>query len=205
MMKLSLFEFGEKVAGYDVRVLNEREVRAAAGILFAFAMIAFMNAFLIGNFLVLRVFIITFFIDFLIRIFIHPRYSPTLLLGRIVVSNQKVEYSGAPQKRFAWALGLGLSAFMLVRVVLLGMVGPLNLAICLLCLTLLFFETSFGICIGCLLYNKFTGQKAQLCPGGVCEIKRKEKIQQVSLLQYGIVAGFLVLLAALLLFFWSVR
>ena len=29
-----LFGFGETVAGYDVPVLNEREVRAAAGILF---------------------------------------------------------------------------------------------------------------------------------------------------------------------------
>ena len=46
----SIFSFGERVNGYDVPVLNEREVRASAGILFFLAMIAFMNAWLIGNF-----------------------------------------------------------------------------------------------------------------------------------------------------------
>lgn len=29
-----IFEFGEQVEGYEVRVLNERAVRASAGILF---------------------------------------------------------------------------------------------------------------------------------------------------------------------------
>jgi hypothetical protein len=38
-----MFGFGEKVAGYEIRVFNEREVRAAAGIVFLFAFIAFMN------------------------------------------------------------------------------------------------------------------------------------------------------------------
>ena len=33
------FHFGEVVAGYDVRVLNEREARAAAGLLFVCAFI----------------------------------------------------------------------------------------------------------------------------------------------------------------------
>jgi hypothetical protein len=35
---------------------------------------------------------------------------------------------------------------------------------------LLFFESAFGICIGCKIYNLFNKQKAQLCPGGVCEL-----------------------------------
>lgn len=46
-MKQSFFSFGEQVHGYDIRVFNEREVRAAAGILFVGAMVAFMNAFLV--------------------------------------------------------------------------------------------------------------------------------------------------------------
>jgi hypothetical protein len=46
-MKLPFFSFGEKVHGYDISVFNEREVRAAAGILFVGAMVSFMNAFLI--------------------------------------------------------------------------------------------------------------------------------------------------------------
>jgi hypothetical protein len=44
-----MIKFGEKVSGYDVLVFNEREVRAAAGIVFLFAFMAFMNGFLTGN------------------------------------------------------------------------------------------------------------------------------------------------------------
>jgi hypothetical protein len=39
------------------------------------------------------------------------------------------------------------------------------------CLVLMFFETAFGICIGCKIYNTFTAKKAELCPGGVCEFE----------------------------------
>ena len=42
---------------YGVPVLNERAVRAAAGILFFFAMVSFMNAWLTGNFAPTRVFV----------------------------------------------------------------------------------------------------------------------------------------------------
>ena len=61
--------FGEDNKDYEVRVLNEREVRAGAGILFLFAMISFMNAFLISNFYYLKIFITAFLIDFAVRIF----------------------------------------------------------------------------------------------------------------------------------------
>ena len=64
-------KFGEKVEGYGVKVLNEREVRASAGILFFFALIAFLNAWLIGNFEIIKIFVIAFLLDFFIRIFIN--------------------------------------------------------------------------------------------------------------------------------------
>ena len=38
-MSKALFQFGENIPGYSVAVLNERAVRAAAGILFFFAMV----------------------------------------------------------------------------------------------------------------------------------------------------------------------
>jgi len=44
-----MIKFGKKVSSYDVFVFNEREVRAAAGIVFLFAFMAFMNGFLTGN------------------------------------------------------------------------------------------------------------------------------------------------------------
>ncbi len=40
-----LFQFGERIEGSDIPVLNEREVRAAAGLFFFFAMLAFTKAF----------------------------------------------------------------------------------------------------------------------------------------------------------------
>lgn len=56
---------------------------------------------------------------------------------------------------------------MMYLVVLQNVRGPINLIVCLTCLLLLFFETAFGICIGCKIYNLFNPEKAQLCPGGV--------------------------------------
>ena len=71
-----LFQFGETVEGYEIPVLNERAVRAAAGILFLFAIVSFMNAWLAGNFQPTRVFVVAFLIDFAIRIFVNPRSRP---------------------------------------------------------------------------------------------------------------------------------
>jgi hypothetical protein len=34
---------------------------------------------------------------------------------------------------------------------------------------LLFFETAFGICIGCWIYNRIYPGQAALCPGGACD------------------------------------
>jgi len=67
----NVFKFGEQIEGYDVRVLNERAVRASAGILFFLAIIAFMNAWLLGNFQPTRVFVVAFLLDFSMRIFIN--------------------------------------------------------------------------------------------------------------------------------------
>lgn len=111
-----LFSFGEHVRDYDIPVFNEREVRAAAGILFAGALVSFMNAWLIGNFEVLKVFVVIFFIDFTIRLFVNPQLAPSMILGRIAIHKQVPEYAGAPQKRFAWAIGWIMALVMIVVV-----------------------------------------------------------------------------------------
>jgi hypothetical protein len=76
-----ILRFGDHIDGYSVPVLNERAVRAAAGILFALALVAFMNDWLLGNFGPTRVFVVGFLIHFAIRIFINPRYAPTLIVA----------------------------------------------------------------------------------------------------------------------------
>jgi hypothetical protein len=191
-MRSAVFEFGQQIDGYEVRVLNERAVRASAGILFFLAMIAFMNAWLTGNFQPTRVFVVAFLVDFTIRIFINPLLAPSLIVGQWFVRKQQPEYVGAPQKRFAWAIGFVLALAMLYLVVLNNVIGPINLVVCATCLTLLFFETAFGMCIGCKVYNLFSKEQAQLCPGGACEVPIA-KGAGASLAQLGMVALFAVL------------
>ncbi len=193
-----IFGFGEKVEGYDVPVLNEREARAAAGLLFVAAFFAFMNVWLIGNYFYIKLFVSGFLVDFAIRLFINPRYAPSLVVGRWIVRKQKVEYTGAPQKRFAWTIGFLMSSFMFYSLVLSNRTDLATCVLCLVCLTFLFFETAFGICIGCWLYNLTHKQKAHFCPGGVCEIHQPEPIQRVTILQIG-----LVILFGLSLWWWS--
>ena len=190
----SFLQFGEDHPDYSVSVLNEREARGAAGIMFLFAMIAFMTAWFKGDFTPTKLTIVAFFIDFFIRVLINPRYSPTLIMARWMVNNQTAEYVGAPQKRFAWSIGLVLATFMMFLVVINDVRGPINMITCLVCLILLFFESAFGICVGCKLYNLFNKEKAQLCPGNVCEIKDRQSIQIVTLAQALIAIGYVALL-----------
>jgi hypothetical protein len=182
--------FGETVAGYEVPVLNEREVRAAAGLLFFFALVSFMNSWLLGNFRLTRIFVIAFLIDFTIRIFINPKFSPSMILGRLAVRNQEIEYVGAPQKRFAWSVGFSLAILMFYLIVINHVIGPINLIVCATCLILLFFESAFGICLACKVYNLFFKDKAQLCPGGVCEIRERQDIQKIGFSHMLIVIAF---------------
>ena len=174
--------FGEIVEGYEVRVLNEREARAAAGILFIFGFLSFMNSFMLGNFVFTQYFVGFFMIDFLIRI-TKPSYSPSLLLGRFFIQNQVPEYVGASQKRFAWSIGFILSTIMFYLVVVDPQMNPIKIIICVLCLMLLISESAFSICLGCKIYNIVKKDTAKHCPGGVCEIKSKDPIQTFNFSQ----------------------
>lgn len=187
-----IIRFGENVEGYTIPVLNEREVRAAAGILFLFAFLAILLAILKGDFLLLKYFIIGFLLDFIIRVFINPKFSPTLIIGRLIVSRQVPEYVGAAQKKFAWIIGLVLAVIMFVLIVIVNSYSVITGLICLICLIFLFFESAFGICLGCLFYRWFYKKKAQYCPGEICDVKNKQDIQKTSWVQILIVVGFIV-------------
>lgn len=182
-------KFGENVEGYKIPVLNEREIRASSGILFLFVFISIVTAG-DGDFLMIKYFVIFFFTDFIIRIFISPKYSPSLIIGRLIVRNQTPEYVGAPQKKFAWIIGLVLATTMFVLLVLLNSFSIISGLLCFICAIFLFFESAFGICIGCKIYGWFYKEKAQYCPGEVCEIKDRHEIQKTSKTQLLIVVGF---------------
>ena len=176
------WQYGERVDGYDILVLNEREARAGAGILFAIGILSLMNAVALGHVIVTKVFISFFTLDFLIRV-IQPRYSPSLLLGRFFVQNQKPEYVGAIQKRFAWGLGLMLALPMFYLLVIDFQPNPIKVLVCILCLILLFLESAFSICLGCKLFEIFKKDPVTHCPGGVCEIREKEPVQKFDMAQ----------------------
>lgn len=175
--------FGELVEGYEMPVLNEREARAGAGILLLPAISSFMNSYLTHNFIFTKIFVTVFMIDFFIRIFVNPNYAPSLIMGRFFVQNQTPEYVGATQKRFAWSIGFVLSIIMFFIIVIFEIMTPIKIAICLLCIILLFSETAFGICLGCIVYHKIQKNRPLYCPGNACEVKTKDKIQQFSKLQ----------------------
>ncbi len=190
-----VIKFGEDVPGYEIPVLNEREIRAAAGILFVWAFLSVLMAIMKGSFVSLKYFILAFLVDFIIRVFINPKFSPTLIIGRLIVRRQTPEYVGAAQKKFAWIIGLILVLIMLVLVVFVNSYSPITGIICLICLIFLLFESAFGICLGCLFYGWFYGKKAQYCPGEVCEIKDRHAIQKTSWTQILIVLGFVAFIA----------
>ena len=184
-LKSFLWEYGEKVPGYDVTVINEREARAAAGILFALGMMVIFVGIGYGHIIVARVYLAFLWFDFLARV-ISPKYSPSMLLGKFVVRNQKPEYVGGLQKRFAWTLGWIIAFPMVYWFVLHWDITFYKVLICVLCLSLMFLETAFSVCVGCMIYKAITRKDPHHCPGGVCEIQQKEPIQKFNPMQASI-------------------
>lgn len=193
-------KFGEQVKGFSIPVLNEREIRASSGILFVFALISLQLILFRGNFVLAKYFVTLFLIEFIIRLVISPRYAPSLIIGRLIVSRQTPEYVGAPQKKFAWTIGLVLSAIMFFLMVIYNTYSAITGIICLICLIFLFFESAFGICIGCTFYGWIYKEKAQYCPGEVCDVTQKQAIQRTSVSQLITVllfVAFIILLVML--------
>jgi len=197
------FKYGYKVDGYDVRVINEREARAAAGILFAFGFLSLLNSVMLGNIVFSKWFVTIFMIDFIIRV-INPKYSFSMLVGRVFIQNQIPEYVGASQKRFAWLIGVILAIPMFYYLVIDPVMNPIKIIICVICLILLISESAFSICLGCKIYNIIKKEKATNCPGGVCELQPKEPIQTFNSFQKAIVL-ILVLFTTVGLYNFSVN
>jgi len=194
-------QFGETVEGYNIPVLNEREIRASAGILYFFMFFAWMLVIFKENFFMIKLVNTVFLIDFIIRMFISPKYSPSLIIGRLFVGKQNPEYVGAAPKKFAWTIGLVLASIIFLLLVVLNSTSIITGIICQICLIFLFFEAVFGICLGCKFYPLFYKEKTQYCPGGVCEVKTKQEIQKTSLLQKGVVIGFFVFVITITILF----
>lgn len=160
---------GEIVEGIDIPVVNERAVRASAGMLFLLGIVGFMTAVLTDEFQLLRLFGMVFVIDLMIRLMIGTRFSPTMLLGSLAVRWQRPEWVGASQKTIAWSIGLGMALLTCFAMGWLGLPPPLTLTLCGVCLGMLFLEAAFGICVVCEVQLRFGRSKPTHCAGDRCD------------------------------------
>lgn len=177
---MSFFSFGKHIEGKSFKVLDERNLRANGGLMFLLGLIAFNHVFFRHNYEVVMYVSGFLMLNFIIGIFINPKFAPTMFLGWLFVRKQTPIYIGAIQKRFAWSLGLTLVTTIFILSIFLqsdvSYFEPVCL-LCLVCLILLFVEVAFGICIGCKLYYlaiylklfKAPEEKPN-CMGDACEV-----------------------------------
>jgi hypothetical protein len=157
-------------------VFNEVEVRTAAGITMALGAYAFVYANFDKYFLPIKLVTTFFFIDFLIRITAGIHRSPVGLVSRWMTRRRPPEWVSAKPKRFAWTLGMIMSAGMTV-ITNSNIHGWLPRSVCLICLTLMWLESVLGLCLGCETYAFLvrrglvaTDDAYEVCAGGVCEV-----------------------------------
>lgn len=153
---MEIFSFGEYIDGKPYKVLDERKMRASAGIMFLFGLIASINGFILDQYAIIPYVIGGLVLNFMIGLFINPKFSPSVILASIFVWKQSALPIGAVQKKFAWSLGLILSATIFVLSLYLqndiSYFEPVCL-LCIICLILMYLESAFGICVGCKLYQ----------------------------------------------------
>lgn len=193
-MKIFL-NFGEKINGYDYKVINEREARASAGIMFLLGLLSLFSVHLYRTIFWAELFSITFIVEFIVRILFNPKYAPYMLIGGLIVSNQQPDWVEAKPKRFAWLLGMILGLIMTYYIIF-GVISPIRLGICWLCLFLMFVESVFGICLGCLLYKKLKW-KTYNCPGGICDVAPPPYDKRKLLYILGFIIAFFLIYVTL--------
>ena len=174
-------------------VVNEREIRAAAGLMFAVGLVALLSVYYDRNVQLAFGVVLAFWVDFVLKVAIGPEWSYIGRIAGLLVRRQRPEYVGAIQKRFAWSIGLVLSSvvlFFLGRIVLnpactdTGIAGTspclIPMILCGICLIFMWLESAAGICVGCNIYawlmkKGFIQQPeyAPACPGGVCSVDKK--------------------------------
>ncbi len=158
-------------------VVNENEVRAAAGLTMAIGAVAFADAYFAKQYVPLQAAASLFFVEFVIRVTAGLRYSPVGVLARAMTLGRSPEWVSAKPKRIAWTLGLVMALAMTV-ITNSGIRGPLPRTMCLICLTLMWMESALGLCLGCRIYGLLlrrgwigTDPDIEVCADGSCELE----------------------------------
>lgn len=155
-------------------VVDERAVRASAGLTMMAAIWVFCLAFFYGMFLPITLFATYSFIDFVLRVFVGVQYSPSMVVSAWIsqrVLNMQPEWVSAMPKRFAWTIGVILSgtvAFLFWT----GRNGLSTQLICAVCVLFTWMESAFAYCAGCHIY-KLLNFKSEACHGASCEVSLK--------------------------------
>ncbi len=171
-------EINGKPAPYGV--VNERVIRASAGLMFALAFFTMIYSFFTKDMSLFRIVLPVYWVTFLLITLFSPNWSIFAFIGSILTKAQPPEYVGALQKRFAWSIGLVMSSVMMILVFMFNIQGMILLAICGMCVLFMWLESAVGFCIGCYIY-KFLLQKqwiaepefAPACAGGVCSLDNR--------------------------------
>jgi hypothetical protein len=182
-LKRPPYRYGHQVAGIVVNgaelhagVFNENQVRAAAGVTMVIGAVAFCYAYFTHLYIPLQAVAAFFFVEFLIRVAVGIQYSPIGIVSHALTRRNPPEWVSAKPKRFAWTLGLGM-AFAMTVITNVGIRGYLPRTMCLICLTLMWLESSLGLCLGCeihaLMVRRGWATKDpdfEVCSNGVCEL-----------------------------------
>ncbi len=157
-------------------VVNEHQVRAAAGITMVLGATAFAYAYFEHQYLGLQLVSSFFAIEFLVRVSAGISRSPVGLAAGWMTRRQRPEWVSAKPKRFAWTLGLVMASAMTV-ITDAGIRGWLPRSICLVCLTLMWLESALGLCLGCEIHGRLVrrgwarrDEAFEVCAHGACDV-----------------------------------
>jgi uncharacterized membrane protein YdcZ (DUF606 family) len=157
--------FGQRISGrtpdaaeLHAAVVDENQVRAAAGVTMVLGAVAFSFAYFNHQYILLQIVSTLFFV------------ARALTLRRVP------DWVSAKPKRFAWTLGGGM-AFSMMIITNSGIRGMLPRTICAICLTLMWMESVLGLCLGCKIHAMLvrrgwaTNDPAfEICAHGECEL-----------------------------------
>lgn len=156
-------------------LVDERLVRAAAGLTLALGTVAFFAALLGHDYRPLRAVTVLFAADFALRLVAGPARSPVGVVAELLVRRLPAEPVSLRPKRFAWSLGLGMSVAM-AAVTNAGVTGWLPRSVCLVCLTLMWLEAVLGVCLGCQVHRLLVrrgllaADPGLVCADGACVV-----------------------------------
>ena len=175
--------FGQRISGrtalgaeLHAAVVDENQVRAAAGVTMVLGAVAFSFAYFNHQYILLQIVSTLFFVEFLARLTVGLRFSPVGVIARALTLRRVPDWVSAKPKRFAWMLGGGM-AFSMMIITNSGIRGMLPRTICAICLTLMWMESVLGLCLGCkihaLLVRRGWATKDpafEICANGECEL-----------------------------------